>query len=91
MCIFYLYRTPHACTCAAPPAGGDELQGVKKGIVEVADAVVVNKCDGQMDGPARHAAAEYRRALSLVRPKHVQQQQQCASQQHGADDGGAAA
>lgn len=31
-----------------PPAGGDELQGVKKGIMEVADMVVVNKNDGEL-------------------------------------------
>lgn len=53
-----------------PPAGGDELQGVKKGIVEVADAVVVNKSDGALVPAARNAEAEYRRALQLVRPKH---------------------
>jgi hypothetical protein len=39
--------------------------------VEVADAILVNKCDGAMETPARHAAAEYRRALGLVRPKHT--------------------
>lgn len=32
-----------------PPAGGDDLQGSKKGIVEVADAIVVNKSDGQLE------------------------------------------
>lgn len=53
-----------------PPAGGDELQGVKKGIMEVADAVVVNKSDGALIPAARNAEAEYRRALQLVRPKH---------------------
>jgi LAO/AO transport system kinase len=53
-----------------PPAGGDELQGVKKGIVEVADAIVVNKADGALEPAARHAAAEYQRALQLVRWKH---------------------
>lgn len=51
-------------------AGGDELQGVKKGIVEVADAIVVNKSDGALVPAARMAEAEYRRALQLVRPKH---------------------
>lgn len=54
----------------APPAGGDELQGVKKGIMEVADAVLVNKCDGSLLPAARQAAAEFRRALQLVRRKH---------------------
>lgn len=53
-----------------PPAGGDELQGVKKGIMEVADLIVVNKADGDLEGPARHAAAEFRRAIQFLRRKH---------------------
>ncbi len=57
-------------TLVVPPAGGDELQGVKKGIMEVADLVVVNKADGHFAHAARHAAAEVRRALQLVRRKH---------------------
>ena len=52
-----------------PPAAGDELQGVKKGIVEMADLVVVNKNDGNLKVAAGSAAAELRRALKLVRPK----------------------
>jgi LAO/AO transport system kinase len=54
----------------APPGGGDELQGIKKGIMEVVDLVVVNKADGPLLGPARHAAADIGRALRLVHPKH---------------------
>ncbi|MDE1149182.1 MAG: methylmalonyl Co-A mutase-associated GTPase MeaB [Azospirillaceae bacterium] len=50
------------------PAGGDELQGLKKGIVELADLVVVNKADGDLIAQARHTVAEYRHALSLLRP-----------------------
>jgi LAO/AO transport system kinase len=49
------------------PAGGDELQGIKKGIVELADLVVVNKADGNLLASARHAVSEYRHALSLLR------------------------
>jgi len=74
-----------SCPLPAPsslPAGGDELQGVKKGIVEVADAILVNKCDGAMETPARHAAAEYRRALGLVRPKHTSLQLPGEYRQH---------
>jgi LAO/AO transport system kinase len=52
-----------------PPASGDELQGVKKGIVEMADLVVVNKSDGELVPAARSAASDLRRALRLVRPK----------------------
>jgi LAO/AO transport system kinase len=50
------------------PGGGDELQGIKKGIVELADLIVVNKADGPMIDVARHAVAEYRHALALLRP-----------------------
>jgi LAO/AO transport system kinase len=51
-----------------PPAGGDELQGIKKGIVELADLIVVNKADGPLESAALHAQAEYRHALTLLRP-----------------------
>jgi LAO/AO transport system kinase len=54
------------------PGGGDELQGAKKGIVEVADALVVTKCDGAAGAAAAaRTAAEYGGALGLVRPKHA--------------------
>jgi LAO/AO transport system kinase len=49
------------------PGAGDELQGIKRGIVEVADILVVNKADGSQKGAANHAAAEYRHALALLR------------------------
>lgn len=49
------------------PGAGDELQGIKRGIVEVADILVVNKADGELKGAANHAAAEYRHALALLR------------------------
>ncbi len=51
------------------PAGGDELQGIKRGIMELADLVVVTKADGPLEGAAAHAAADYAHALHLVRPK----------------------
>ncbi|KAI8507660.1 hypothetical protein Bbelb_150400, partial [Branchiostoma belcheri] len=55
-----------------PPAGGDELQGLKKGIVEVADLVIVNKADGDLLPAARRIQAEYTSALKLIRPRsHV--------------------
>ncbi|NIA71823.1 methylmalonyl Co-A mutase-associated GTPase MeaB [Pelagibius litoralis] len=49
------------------PGGGDELQGIKKGIVELADAVIVNKADGDLAAAAERAAAEYHAALGLLR------------------------
>jgi LAO/AO transport system kinase len=50
------------------PAGGDELQGLKRGIVELADLVVVNKADGELAAAAGRAAADYQSALGLLRP-----------------------
>ena len=49
------------------PGAGDELQGVKRGIVELADVLVVNKADGDLADVARHTAADYADALHLVR------------------------
>ncbi|WP_207462423.1 methylmalonyl Co-A mutase-associated GTPase MeaB [Azospirillum sp. SYSU D00513] len=49
------------------PGGGDELQGIKKGIVELADLLVVNKADGDLAATARHTVADYRHALMLLR------------------------
>ena len=46
---------------------GDELQGIKKGILELADALAINKADGDNVGPANQAAAQYRSALNLFR------------------------
>lgn len=51
------------------PGAGDELQGVKRGIVELADLVVVNKADGTLADLARHTASDYGHALHLLRPR----------------------
>ncbi|MBN8279938.1 MAG: methylmalonyl Co-A mutase-associated GTPase MeaB [Gammaproteobacteria bacterium] len=51
------------------PGGGDELQGIKRGIVELADVIVVNKADGAMKPAAERAAADYRSALRFLRPR----------------------
>lgn len=48
------------------PGGGDELQGIKKGIVELADAVIVNKADGDLATAAARAARDYANALHLL-------------------------
>ena len=55
---------------ALPPASGDELQGVKKGIMEVADMIVVNKADGALLQAARRTAADYKAATSFMRAGH---------------------
>ena len=48
------------------PGGGDELQGIKKGILELADAIVVNKADGDSESLARTTQQHYRGAMSLL-------------------------
>jgi len=50
------------------PAGGDELQGIKRGVMELADLLVVNKADGDLKAAAQRTAAEYQNALGLMRP-----------------------
>ncbi|KAK7474265.1 hypothetical protein BaRGS_00034508 [Batillaria attramentaria] len=52
-----------------PPAGGDELQGIKRGIVEVSDLVVVNKSDGDLEPAARRIQAEYISALKFMKKR----------------------
>jgi LAO/AO transport system kinase len=54
----------------ASPSGGDDLQGIKRGIMELADLVVVTKADGELANAANHAAADLRRAIHLLRPKY---------------------
>jgi len=51
------------------PGAGDELQGIKKGVVELADMVAVNKADGDNLVRARAAAGEYRAALHILTPR----------------------
>lgn len=51
------------------PGAGDELQGIKKGVLELADIIAVNKADGQTVNDAKHAKASYQRALSILQPK----------------------
>src|SRR3712207_5682592 len=50
------------------PGAGDELQGLKKGVVELADMIAVNKADGDGVARAEAAAAEYRAALRILTP-----------------------
>jgi len=51
------------------PGGGDDLQGIKRGIMELADLVIVNKADGDLKKAAMRAAGDYKSALHLMRPK----------------------
>jgi len=51
------------------PAGGDELQGVKRGIMEIADLILVNKADGELLPAATRTCADYAGALRLLRKR----------------------
>jgi LAO/AO transport system kinase len=52
------------------PAAGDDLQGIKRGIMELADLVIVNKSDGALENAAMRTAADYAHALRLMQPRH---------------------
>jgi LAO/AO transport system kinase len=51
------------------PGAGDELQGIKKGLVELADMIAINKADGDNIARATTTAAEYRSALHILTPR----------------------
>jgi len=51
------------------PAGGDELQGVKRGIMEIADMILINKADGDLLPAAMRTCADYAGALRLLRKR----------------------
>jgi LAO/AO transport system kinase len=52
------------------PAAGDDLQGIKRGIMELADLVIVNKSDDALAHAAMRTAADYAHALRLMQPRH---------------------
>ena len=49
------------------PGGGDDLQGIKRGVIELADLIVVNKADGDLLAAAQRSAADYQHALRMLR------------------------
>ncbi|PLX39009.1 MAG: methylmalonyl Co-A mutase-associated GTPase MeaB [Hyphomicrobiales bacterium] len=53
------------------PGAGDELQGIKKGVLEIADMIAVNKADGDGLTRAQAAASEYRGALNILAPRSL--------------------
>jgi LAO/AO transport system kinase len=64
------------------PAGGDDLQGMKRGIVELADLILVNKSDGELSAAAGRTAADYQHALRLLRaptPGWTPEVRQCSA------------
>ncbi len=72
------------------PGAGDELQGIKKGIVELADMVIVNKADGDLAPAAERARHEYSNALHLLRPASASWSppvKKCSAKDHKGIDG----
>ena len=51
------------------PGGGDDLQGIKRGIMELADLILVNKADGESKNIAQRTASDYRMALHFLHPR----------------------
>lgn len=74
------------------PAGGDELQGVKRGIMEMADLIVVNKADGELKATATRTCADYAGALRLLRKREQdpdsfpKAMMVSAAEEHGLDE-----
>ena len=55
------------------PAGGDELQGIKKGIIEMADLIIVNKADGELKKSAEITQREYKNAIHIINKSRISQ------------------
>ena len=53
------------------PAGGDELQGIKKGIIEMADLIIVNKADGELKKSAEITQREYKNASHIINKSRI--------------------
>ena len=53
------------------PAGGDELQGIKKGIIEMADLIIVNKADGELKKSAEITQREYKNAVHIINKSRI--------------------
>ncbi len=51
------------------PGGGDELQGIKRGIIELSDIIVVNKSDGDLESSSKSTVLDYKNALKLMKPR----------------------
>ncbi|MCY4051426.1 MAG: methylmalonyl Co-A mutase-associated GTPase MeaB [Gammaproteobacteria bacterium] len=52
------------------PGGGDDLQGIKRGVMELADIVVINKADRDLQARAKLSEADIRHALEFIQPRH---------------------
>ena len=68
-CLCVLSECEWACVFPSLPPSLPPLQGMKRGIVEMADLIVVNKADGDLLPAARRMAADYTSALKLLHSK----------------------
>ena len=72
------------------PGGGDDLQGIKRGVMELADLIIVTKADGDLTALARHTEADYRSVLGLIRGRSGAPRPQVLScsavEERGMDD-----
>ncbi len=69
------------------PGGGDELQGMKRGITELADLILVNKADGEQARTASHTVSDYRSAIQFLSHKHRSWQPRVESCSAAVDKG----
>lgn len=53
------------------PGGGDDLQGIKKGVLEIADLIAINKADGDGAARARQTASDYMAAIGILTPRSM--------------------
>ncbi|QEG33801.1 methylmalonyl Co-A mutase-associated GTPase MeaB [Bythopirellula goksoeyrii] len=69
----YVSHMTDCLVALVSPAGGDELQGIKRGLLEVVDFLVVNKADGELRTACEVAARQYRNALETISGGHTTQ------------------
>lgn len=70
----YVSHMTDCLVALVSPAAGDELQGIKRGLLEVVDFLVVNKADGEMRTACEVAARQYRNALETISGSHASQE-----------------
>ena len=68
----YVSHMTDCLVALVSPAAGDELQGIKRGLLEVVDLLVVNKADGELRTACEVAARQYRNALETITGSHAQ-------------------
>lgn len=70
----YVSHMTDCLVALVSPAAGDELQGIKRGLLELVDLLVVNKADGDLRNACEVAARQYRNALETITGSHAKQE-----------------